>query len=152
MTKPLYVVGVDGSEWSERAAAVAVGLAKHSGAGVLLFHVLEGPRVPFLVHDGVYVAKEGRYEAPGEPAEAAQAAEAKILAPLVAEYADSGVEIETGHAWGDAREVLHQLLKERHAKMIFMGRRGRSTFADLIIGSVSNAIAHHAGVPTVLVP
>ena len=152
MAKPLYIVGADGSEWSERAVRVAVGLAKQTGAGILLFHVLQVPHVPFLSDDGAYVAKEGRYDPPRGGAEAVKAAEEKILKPLVDEFSDSGVEIETGHAWGDPRKVLHQLIKERHARMIFMGRRGRTTFGDLILGSVANGLAHHAGVPVVLVP
>ncbi len=41
MKKPLYIVGVDGSEWSERAVMRAVNLAKQTSAQVEFVSVIE---------------------------------------------------------------------------------------------------------------
>ncbi|MEX0300669.1 MAG: universal stress protein, partial [Kordiimonas sp.] len=42
--------------------------------------------------------------------------------------------------------------KETKANLIFVGRRGRSRIADLVLGSVANSLAHTVGKPIVLVP
>jgi nucleotide-binding universal stress UspA family protein len=36
--------------------------------------------------------------------------------------------------------------------MLFVGRQGRSQIVDLLLGSVANKLAHHVGIPIVLVP
>ena len=42
--------------------------------------------------------------------------------------------------------------KKKKASMVVVGRRGRSSIADLVLGSVANSLAHTLGVPVVLVP
>lgn len=51
---------------------------------------------------------------------------------------------------GNATSVLLEASKT--AEMLVVGTRGRGGFARLLLGSVSNAIVHHAVCPVVIIP
>ncbi|GLX82709.1 universal stress protein [Thalassotalea eurytherma] len=145
MKKPLYIVGVDGSEWSERAVMRAVNLAKQTSAQVEIVSVIEFGKIQPILMEGnePYIVDKGN-----EQDETFK----KIVEPLLNKHADCGVELTYQMLWGDPVDVLHECAKAEHANMLFMGRRGRSRFVDLLLGSVANKIAHKAGIPVVLVP
>jgi nucleotide-binding universal stress UspA family protein len=145
MRKRVYLVAVDGSEWSDRAADRAIDLAQQSDAEV---HFITA--VQWSKYQPLYVAD---FSAPPQDTSEQEEMERKnILAPLESRFADSGVEIKTDLFWGHPVEVIKEQAKKTHANMIFVGRRGRSKVADLLLGSVANSLAHTAGVPVVLVP
>jgi len=134
MSDLVYLVAVDGSEWSDRAAQRAVSLAKKTGAEVHFIAVITVDVPPIdceliekIEHDNV-------------------------LIPLTERYAGSGVKFKTELHWGDPAEIIHDQAKKEHANMIFVGRRGRSKVGNLVMGSVANSLAHTAGVPVVLIP
>ena len=145
MSNLIYLVGVDGSEWSERAAECAVSIAGDTGASVLFMNVTNWS-------DYAMMPVEEAMRRPADKAAEEKHALDDVLNPLVEKFRDSGVAIETAHSWGDPRYVLREKAKDIHASIIFMGRRGRSKFADLVMGSVSNALVHSASVPVLLVP
>lgn len=145
MSKLVYVVGVDGSEWSERAVDRAVHLAEQTGAKVkLLYAVMWQDFQPMMV-EGIAPAMLSKEEIEKEASE-------KILQPLIENNQVEGVELTCEYLWGEPVEVLHQYVKDHHVNMLFVGRRGRSRFVDVLFGSVANKLAHHIGVPLVLVP
>ena len=84
-----------------------------------------------------------------------QEQETKILesdiAPLIEKYSGD-VELTSEFIWGEPVDVLLQQAKDNNANMLFLGRRGRSRLADLLLGSTANKVAHCAGIPIVLVP
>ena len=129
-----YLVAVDGSEYGNRAAERAINLAKKTGAEVCFITVIT-MNAPTL--DGEAVEK---------------IEQDNVLHPLVKRYEKSGVTIKTELHWGDPAKTIHNCAKKNHANMVFVGRRGRSRLADLVLGSVANALAHSVGVPIVLVP
>ncbi|MCK5042152.1 MAG: universal stress protein [Sphingomonadales bacterium] len=141
MGKQTYLVAVDGSEWSARAADQAVKLAKQTGASVHFISVISTSEYQSMLKVD---------QSPSE--ELKEANRAEVLSPIEAKYADSGVEIECQVLWGHPVENIHELAKTTNATMIFVGRRGRSRVADIVLGSVANGLAHKAGVPIVLVP
>jgi len=146
MGKPqLYLVAVDGSEWGERAAQKAVALAKQTGAEVRFVTVIPWSGIQPISIEEITARP---LEKAGEEARA----RAEILDPIVAANKDSGVNITTEFHWGHPVDVLRARIKEEKAAMIFVGRRGRSRVADLLLGSVANSLAHTAGIPIVLVP
>jgi nucleotide-binding universal stress UspA family protein len=53
MTKHLYIVGIDGSKFSERAAECAIYLAEKSGDRVKLIYVLHWLAVQPIVHESI---------------------------------------------------------------------------------------------------
>ena len=145
MGKLIYLVAVDGSEWSDRAAERAIFLAQKTDAEVLFITALQWSK-----YQPLYVAD---FSAPPQDTSKEEAIEREsILAPLEKRYADFGVEIKCKLIWGHPVDVIREQAKKTHANMIFVGRRGRSKVADLLLGSVANSLAHTAGVPVVLVP
>lgn len=145
MPKQVYLVALDGSEWGERAAMRAVNLAQQTDAKVVLLTVI--PWSGFTPMTLEEIAQR-----PLEKKEEEAAARDKILKPVADKYADTGVEIETVFNWGHPVEQIHAYAKANKIQMIFVGRRGRSRIADLVLGSVANSLAHTVGVPIVLVP
>ncbi|TNE61926.1 MAG: universal stress protein [Alphaproteobacteria bacterium] len=143
--KQLYLVAVDGSDWGARAADRAVTLAKQTGASVRLITV-----IPWSGYQPLSV--DEMYNRPLEKVAEEKNAHDEILAPLLKLYQGSGVEVSGEFFWGHPVTVIQKRTKEEKANMVFIGRRGRSRVADLVLGSVANSLAHSLGVPIVLVP
>lgn len=141
----VYLVAVDGSEWSDRAAARAVTLAESTGAEVCFVTVIpRSDTIPYT-HEEIPLRPEEKKE--GE-----EFARIHILDPLQERFSESKAETSFEMYWGHPAKVIHEQAKEKHANMIFVGRRGRSRVSDLLLGSVANSLAHIAGAPVVLVP
>lgn len=141
----LYLVAVDGSEWGERAANRAVRLAHETGASVHFISVI--PWSGFQP-----ISMEELMNRPLIKEEEESHAHETIVGPLMEKHADSGVALEMSLHWGSPVEKIHAAAKTEKAEMVFVGRRGRSRIADLLLGSVANGLAHSLGVPIVLVP
>lgn len=141
----LYLVAVDGSEWGERAAQRAVNLAAETGAQVEFITV-----IPWSGYQPMSIEELANRPIAREEEE--RHARDHILSPLVQANSDKGVEITTHLDWGNPVEIIRDHAKDKHANMVFVGRRGRSRVTDLILGSVANSLAHSLGVPIVLVP
>ena len=145
MADIVYLVGVDGSEWSDRAAERAVGLAKKTGAEV---HFITA--VQWSKYQPLYVAD---FSAPPQDTSEQEKWERKeTLEPLLERYKNSAVPIKAKIFWGHPADIIKEQAKKIPANMIFVGRKGRSKVADVFLGSVANSLAHSAGVPIVLVP
>lgn len=145
MSKPLYLVAVDGSEWGKRAADRAIHLAEKTHAKVKLLTVIDWSYLQPLIIEGV-----------APPVLDRETEEtnifARVLTPLVEKYNNMGVNITTELLWGDPVVEIKEQVKETHAVMLFVGRQGRSRVVDMLLGSVANKLAHSVGVPIVLVP
>lgn len=64
--------------------------------------------------------------------------------------AERPVDMNVAAVEGNASSILLEASKS--AKMLVVGTRGRGGFARLLLGSVSNAIVHHAVCPVVIIP
>ena len=144
-SKQLYLVAVDGSEWGERAAEQAVSLAAQTGARVRLITVIPWSGYQPLSMEDIAVR-------PLEKQEEERTAREEILTPIIDRYKDKDVDLDAEFYWGHPVKVIHERAKKEKASYVFIGRRGRSRVADLILGSVANSLAHSLGVPIVLVP
>lgn len=141
----LYVVGVDGSEPSRRALHHAADLAHRTGAGLLLVHAVNwSGYTPLAVQEAA--------QRPLDKKEEERVARDVVLTPLAEEARKAGVEVDIHFGWGHPSKFVIETAKKRDAQMIVIGRRGHSNLAELVLGSVSNAIAHHADIPVLLVP
>ncbi len=145
MTKPLYLVAVDGSDWGRRAAEWAIHLAEKTHAKVKLVTVLDWSYLQPMIVAGVAPPVLDR-------AKEELNITAKVLTPLVDKYKHLEVSISTELLWGDPFDVIKEQVKESHAVMLFVGRQGRSRVVDILLGSVANKLAHNVQVPIVLVP
>ncbi len=142
----LYVVGVDGSDCSRRAVEFAVKQAAYGGHKLLLANVIHWSGFTPL-------SLEEMMNRPLHKKEEERLAIENVLAPLSDLAKKKGAsEVETYHTWGNPARELKKLAKERGAEMIIVGRRGHSSFTDLLLGSVANSVAYISDRPVVLVP
>ena len=143
--KQHYLVAVDGSEWGDRAADHAITQASLTGADVTLVTVIPWSGYQPMSMEDIAVR-------PLEKKEEERLAREEILDPILARHKDSGVTVTSEFLWGHPVKVIREEAKKLKAHQVFIGRRGRSRVADLILGSVANSLAHSLGVPVVLVP
>ena len=135
------VVGVDGSEDSSRALRWAVTVAEVRGAGLQVVTAL--PRPVLASPSGVAVLLTDAYDE-------ALAARAEAVRRQVAVAADEYAgEVEVSVVPGDAVSVLVELSGAR--TQLVLGSRGLGGFRRLLLGSVSDATAHHAEGPVTVV-
>ena len=110
------VVGVDGSEGAQRAADEAAGVARATGAKLILATVVRPP--------------EGWWGIGGAPPtpEALSAAlvegQQEVLNQVVANLDLDGIDYETVQELGDPANRLIALAEERNVDLMVIGRRG----------------------------
>jgi nucleotide-binding universal stress UspA family protein len=137
----LIVVGVDGSDCSKDALRLAAGEAVLHGASlrvVCAWHIPEGLYAGGWA-PGIDVSA-GFEEAAGEIA-AEAASDLATLQP--------GLDHEARVVWGHAAATL--VAESRDAGMLVVGSRGLGGFRSLLLGSVSDQVAHHASCPVLIV-
>jgi nucleotide-binding universal stress UspA family protein len=139
------LIGLDGSESSRRAVDVAVTHARAAGARVVVAYVIEWSPFTFNTPE----ENEQRHRRREE--ELARA-HSQVLDPLVAKLQAAGLEVEGVVRHGHAAEVLAGLAKEFGTSQIVVGRRGQSTIATLLFGSVAGTLVQIAPVPVTVVP
>lgn len=140
------LVGVDGSETSLRGLGEAIGLAKASGARLLLVHVLNT-----LILESE-IASTAYYQA---LADSIRASGAKILDDAALVTHEAGVSFEPkmvekigAHAW---QEIIAQA-KTWKADLIVIGTHGRRGLKRLVMGSDAELVLRHSPVPVLIVP
>lgn len=138
------LVGVDGSEPSRRAADFAAARARAGKARLVVAYVIEWSPYTFNTPEENEVRHKRREE------EIARA-EAH-LAPLLTELRAAGIEVESVVRHGHAAQALSGLAVEYGAAQIFVGRRGVSTIAAMLFGSVAGSLVQIAPVPVTVVP
>ena len=135
------VVGVDGSEASHEALRWAVAEAKLRQSELEVVHVWHYPAT--LMGSMGYVSPVDIEEVDA----AAQAELDEVLATVDL----------SGLATPVVRTLLmgvpaHELIgAAKGADLLVLGNRGRGGFAGLLLGSVSQQVAHHAPCPLVIV-
>lgn len=133
------VVGVDGSEGSDRALSEATSVAKRDGAAIVLCHVVE------------------RIAAKGDmaPLHADEPAVKQGIEKQAADLRDAGIEadvrFESVVLGGPARSIA-DLAAETGADLIVVGTRGHSALAGVVLGSVTQRLLHLASCPVLCVP
>ncbi len=128
------LVGVDGSETAEKAAAKAAQLAAQSGASLHVVTAFGNVRAESaLARD----ADEWRSQA-AQTAEAIAAESAETLRAHV-----PGVRISSGAAHGKPHIVLISEASRINADLIVVGNR-RMQGVQRVLGSIASAVAHRA--------
>lgn len=137
---PLVVVGVDGSACSRVALTFAVREAQMRGARL---RIVSAWSIPAIVYaGGAYVDVR-----PDESERASQLVSAEAVA-AVAEI-DSELDVQATTPNGQPTAAL--LAASEGADLLVVGSRGHGGFARLLLGSVSDQLAHHATCPVTIV-
>lgn len=135
------VVGFDGSAHSSLATTFAFEEAALRGLPLVVVHTWTAPssvrpgEVLPLVYDPLVVEQTTRRELVDQ------------LAPWQQKFAEVDVRFEVEHA-RPARTLLQQA---KHAELVVVGSRGRGGFRGLLLGSVSQALVHHATCPAAVI-
>jgi nucleotide-binding universal stress UspA family protein len=134
------VVGVDGSYGSQRALRWAIDEARRRDATLEVVHAWHVPYGASTAYLGVAPIDPGPIEA----------AEQRLLDQTVEREDTRGLDVTRALVCDGAARALVDVAKG--ADLLVVGARGRGGFVGLLLGSVSNAVAHHAPCPVVVVP
>lgn len=137
------VVGVDGSENSQRALEWAATEARSRDAELVVVHAWTVPVMTygtFLVPYAPALAAKQHFEA------AARASLDEVLAAVDLE----GVNVDVRLAEGHPGAAL--VAESSDASMVVIGHRGRRPLAEFVLGSTAQYVSRHAEVPVVVVP
>ena len=140
-----YLVGLDGSEESLRAAAYAADHATHTGAKLILVHAIEWSGFDIMGPEELAERHKIR------EAELERAQE-MIIQPALAAIGDKDVTVDSVLHHGHAAKTLLKMVDDYGATHVFIGRHGASRLEVAIIGSVANSIIQVSPVPVTVVP
>jgi nucleotide-binding universal stress UspA family protein len=142
MTKRI-LIATDGSELSQRAASVAIGLARSLGACVVGCAAL-----PVYPYHGV-----GGEVAPAEVAFQAQAAaEANAhLDEIERAAAEAGVPFTRVLREGHPDDIILQTADTENGDLIVMASHGRRGIASLLLGSETQKVLARSHLPVLVV-
>lgn len=132
------VVGVDGSAASETALEFAVEEAVALGASLVAVHAWQ---------DIAVGAAQGRLLHTDSVSDDAQAHLDEVLAPWRAKHPELVIE-EAVVRDRPARALVRH---SAGAQLLVVGSRGRGALAGVVLGSVSQAVLHHAASPVAVV-
>jgi nucleotide-binding universal stress UspA family protein len=138
------LVGVDGSEGSCAALSWASRLAEAAGAEVVVVHVIEPPEYDLRAL--------GLPRAILNEADWREAVRKEMEGTWCRALVASGVRHRTRIEEGRPGPLLAAIAHEEHADLLVTGSRGLRGFAELIQGSVSAYVTHHARCPVAVVP
>lgn len=65
---------------------------------------------------------------------------------------EAGFRVDSQVGSGHAGRVICELAENHEVEGIVMGRRGRGTLGELLLGSISHYVIHHAARPVTIVP
>jgi nucleotide-binding universal stress UspA family protein len=138
------VVGVDGSEQSRHAAALAASMARCTEADVHLMTVVRPP--------------EGWWGIVGSPptstalGKTLMDAKQEILDSMLEDLDLTGVEYQLVEDIGDPARMLVEYSEKMGADLLIVGKRGAGLIERMVLGSVANRVVHDAPCPVVVVP
>jgi len=137
---PLIVVGVDGSACSHEALRFAVNEAKMRGAHLRLVTAWS---VPVMVYAGGYTAGI-------DPGTFLHDAEA-VSTTAVTEAREIAEDLEIDATTPNEQPAAALISAAEDADLLVVGSRGHGGFARLLLGSVSEQLAHHAPCPVTII-
>ena len=130
---------VDDSPYSQEAVRSLVAEFQTRGAEVRVLHVIEPVRayvtagmVPEIVIDNAQIEAERHKQSTA------------LVASTAQKLRDAGFATTEAVEWGDPKNVILNHAEKWPADLIILGSHGLKGMSRFLMGSVSNAVAHHA--------
>jgi nucleotide-binding universal stress UspA family protein len=132
------LVALENSPYDQAILRHIAPLAQLCGAQLALVHVADG-----------FAA---RYQEVLNLADSAEIhGDREYLAQCKAELAGQGLTVEAYLAGGEPAQKLVELARELDCDLIAMATHGHKGLADVVLGSVAEAVRHNTGIPVLLV-
>jgi nucleotide-binding universal stress UspA family protein len=131
------LVPVENSSYDERILEHVQQLAKYCGASIVLIHVADGWAARNIQHLNLRESEEMR-------------GDREYIEQLAGRLTASGLEAEALLASGDPSGEIAAAAERENCDLIAMSTHGHRFLADLIYGSVANAVRHMTSVPVLL--
>jgi nucleotide-binding universal stress UspA family protein len=132
------LIGYDGSAPSDKATETGLALARALDANVLLFAVARPPEPATMVElDAMLSDAREHFEE-----------QFKKIAERAREL---GIELTSDIAVGHPVEQIVHRAEIEHVDLIVLGRRGKSSFAKMLVGSTAEKVLRYANCPVMVV-
>jgi nucleotide-binding universal stress UspA family protein len=145
------LVALDRSAMGEQVFNAALDLAKSHDACLKLFHVLalsepDNPTMTISNSQGYlpWIDSSTSLQAYEQMWEAYEAKSLEIMQAFASQANDAGVKVEINQCSGAPGRTICEVAATWGADLIAIGRRGHSGIGELLLGSVSNYVLHHA--------
>jgi nucleotide-binding universal stress UspA family protein len=144
------LVALDNSQVSQYIFEQASFLAKANNAEMMLLNVLSPLEDPYI--NPIFLQPETIYPSlHSDTINQYMQAWDKLkqdrldwMRSLAQTALNTGVKTEFTQSVGDAGRIICELALSWEADLIIVGRRGRSGISEVLLGSVSNYVLHHA--------
>jgi nucleotide-binding universal stress UspA family protein len=131
------LVPVENSSYDERILDHVGQLARYCGASIVLIHVADGWAARNIQHLNLRESEEMRDDR-------------VYIEGLASRLSADGLSAEALLATGDPSAEIAAAAEREHCDLIAMSTHGHRFIADLIYGSVANAVRHMTSVPVLL--
>ncbi len=143
------LVAVDLSTNGDQVFSEALTLAKAIGSRLMLLHVLSGeekdyPTLPMMTMVEHYPLTEIMFEQYQKQWLTYEKKGIDRLRTYADQATTEGIDTEFTQNSGNPGQVICDLAQKWDADLIVIGRRGHSGWNELLLGSVSNYVLHHA--------
>lgn len=137
------VIATDGSEYSTAAVEKCCDLfGKSENVSIKIISVVEPPAPmsaePFGISNEYYAEAEAALRE--QLKEAAKRAEQTVIE----RFEDTKLNVETAVIIGNPKELIVEEAQKWNADLIILGSHGYGFWERMLLGSVSNAVVHHA--------
>lgn len=141
------LVPVDGSEEAQKAVEITKELARCAQSSVTLLYVL----APLTMVATAAPGEERILSAIPELLVFRQNEGNAILEEMEGKFALTDIKPEKRMIEGHPARSILSLAKDENFDLIVMGSRGLSRIAGFLLGSISDAVVHHAHCPVLIV-
>ena len=132
------LIAYDGSAQADKATESALGLAQSLDARVLLFAVARPPEPATMVEvDAMLDDAREHFEVQ--------------FSKIVQHAKDLNVELQTDIAVGHPVEQIVHRAETDHVDLIVLGRRGKSRWEKMLVGSTAEKVLRYAHCPVMVI-